>query len=227
MSITGRSPSLPFCLPSLFCLLQFSPRFSLSPCGIVFSVIHFYLFFHKFLSVLNISFPKDHLCSFSCTSYNINKSHKLPLAQSSITSSTPLDIIFSDVWTSPISSSHGFHYYIIFVDHYTKYIWLYLLRKKSDVLSTFVAFNQLIENYFATTIKTLYTDNGAEFLALRSFHATPGITHLTIAPHTPKHNGYSKSRHRHIVKTGLSPTSSIHPSHLLAICLCYDCLFNK
>ena len=50
--------------------------------------------FHKFLRVLNISFPEEHLCSFSYTSCNINKSHKLPFAKSSITSSSPLDIIF-------------------------------------------------------------------------------------------------------------------------------------
>ena len=122
--------------------------------------------FQKFLNVLSISFPEDHLCSFSCNSCNINKSHKLPFAKSSITSSSPLDVIFSDVWTSPISSSDDFLYYVIFVYHFTKYIWFYPLRRKSDVHSTFVAFKQLVENYFTTTIKTLYTDNGGEILAL-------------------------------------------------------------
>ena len=162
--------------------------------------------YHKFLSVLNISFPKDHLCSFSCTSYNINKSHKLPFAQSSITPSSPLDVIFSNVWTSPVSSFDGFHYYVIifFFYHYTKYIKLYSLRRKSDVYSTFVAFMQLVKNYFTTTIKKLYTDNGGEFLALRSFLATYGITQLNTPPHTPEHNGYSESWHRHNVKTCLT-----------------------
>ena len=101
--------------------------------------------FHKFLSVLNISFPKEHLCSFSCNSCNINKSHMLSFSKTNITYSSPLDIIFSDVWTLPVSSSEGFHYYVIFVDHYTKYIWLYPLHRKSDVHSTFVAFKLLIE----------------------------------------------------------------------------------
>ena len=132
---------------------------------------------------------------FSYTSCNINKNHKLPFTKSSIAFSSPLDVIFSDVWTSPISSFDGFNYYVIFVDHYTKYIWLYPLRRKSDVHSTFVAFKQLVENYFTTTIKTLYIDNGGEFLVLRSFLATLGITHLTTPPHTPKHNGYSEHRH--------------------------------
>ena len=63
---------------------------------------------------------------------------------------------------------------------------------------------QLVENYFSTTIETLYTDNGSGFLALRSFLTTHGIAHLTTPPHTPEHNGYSEHRHRHIVETGLT-----------------------
>ena len=122
--------------------------------------------FLKFLSYLSISFPKEHLYSFSCNSCNINISHKLPFATSSITSSSPLEIIFSDAWMSPVASSDDFHYYLIFVDYHTKYIWLYLVRRKSDVHSTFFAFKNLVENYFITTITTLYIDNGGEFLAL-------------------------------------------------------------
>ena len=76
--------------------------------------------FEEFLSVLSISFLEEHLCSFSYSSYSINKSHKLSFAKSSITSFSPLDVIFFYVWTSPVSSSDGFHYYIIFVDHFTK-----------------------------------------------------------------------------------------------------------
>ena len=84
--------------------------------------------FGTFLSVLNISFLEDHLCSFSCTSCNINKSHMLPFSKSSITSSSSLDVIFYDVWTSLVTYYDGFNYYVIFVDHYTKYMWLYPLR---------------------------------------------------------------------------------------------------
>ena len=149
-------------------------------------------------------FPEEHLCSFSCSFCTINKSQKLPFPKSSITSSSPLVVIFSDVLTSPVFSFDGFHYYFIFVDHFTKYIWFYPLSCKSDVHLTFVTLKQLVENYFTITIKTLYTDNGGEFLALWSFLTTHGITHFTTPPHTPKHNGYSECRHRHIVETGLT-----------------------
>ena len=134
--------------------------------------------FLKFLSVLIISFPEDHLCSFSCTFCNWNKSHKLPFAKSSITSSSPLDVIFYNVWTSLISSSNGFNYYVIFVYHYTKYIWLYPLRRKLDVHSTFIPVKKLVENYFTTVIKTFYIDNRGEFFALWSLLAIHGLPTL-------------------------------------------------
>ena len=79
-----------------------------------------------------------------------------------------------------------------FFYRYTNYIWLHPLRRKSDVHSTFVSFKQLVENYFTIVIKTLYTDNGGEFLALRSFLVAHDITHLTAPPHTLEQNGYSE-----------------------------------
>ena len=118
--------------------------------------------------------------------------------------SQPLQIIFSDVWTSPIVSHDGYKYYVIFVDHFTKYIWLYPLKRKSDVQQVFKQFKVIVEKFFNKTIVSFYTDNGGEYIALKSFLSDNGISHLTSPPHTPEHNGYSERRHLHIVETGLA-----------------------
>ena len=70
--------------------------------------------------------PKE----FSCNACLSNKSHKLLFSISFLHLINHLEIIFSDVWTSPILSQDGFKYYVIFVDHFTKYIWFYPLKKK-------------------------------------------------------------------------------------------------
>lgn len=57
---------------------------------------------------------------------------------------------------------------------------------------------------FKPKIKTLYTDNGGEFVGLRSFLFSHGISHMTSPPHTPEHNGIAERHHRHIVETGLA-----------------------
>lgn len=71
----------------------------------------------------------SHILSSTCNSCFLNKSHKLPFHESSIKTSTPLELIFSDVWgPSPITSVNGYRYYLIFVDHFTRYSWLYPLK---------------------------------------------------------------------------------------------------
>lgn len=108
------------------------------------------------------------------------------------------------MWTSPLTSLDGFKYYLVIVDHFTRYTWLYPLKQKSQVKEVFVAFKALVENRFQSRIRTLYSDNGGEFIALRSFLTQHGISHLTTPLHTPEHNGVSERKHRHIVETGLT-----------------------
>ncbi|KAL9239991.1 hypothetical protein vseg_014258 [Gypsophila vaccaria] len=156
---------------------------------------------NKILSSLCVkNYVKDFICDACFTS----KSTKLSFHDSSLVSTRPLDVIFSDVWTSPLLSYDNYKYNVIFVDHFTKYIWLYPLKFKSDTYNVFIRFKALVEKKFQHPIKTLYSDNGGEFLKLASFLATNGISHLTSPPHTPEHNGYAERRHRHIVDTGLA-----------------------
>lgn len=50
----------------------------------------------------------------------------------------PFQIAHSDVWTSPINRNYGFNYYVLFLDQYSHFLWVYLLKAKSDVYSKFV-----------------------------------------------------------------------------------------
>lgn len=61
------------------------------------------------------------------------------------------DIMCSDVWTSPISSVGA----VIFLDHFSHYLWVYPLKRKSDVFSKFVEFVTIIKNQFGITIKSI------------------------------------------------------------------------
>ncbi|KAL4570881.1 hypothetical protein LXL04_026545 [Taraxacum kok-saghyz] len=162
----------------------------------------------------------------NCNSCQVNKSHRLPFHESSITSNAPLDILFSDVWCSPIESIDHYKYYIIFVDHFTKYIWLYPMKKKSESLAIFTRFHLLVEKFFNTKIKTFFSDNGGEFIKLQYHFSSSGISHLTSPPHTPQHNGYAERRHRHIVETAAYlinrlPTSTLHNLSP------FSCLFQR
>ena len=143
------------------------------------------------LSTFHLPLSSKALKNKPCNACSINKMHKLPFSVSTLISTSPLEVVFSDVWTSPLLSIDNFKYYVIFVDRFTRYTWLYPLQRKSQVSEVFQRFKVLVENRFQSKIKTLYTDNGGEYIALTAFLAANGISHYTSPPHTPEHNGIS------------------------------------
>ena len=156
--------------------------------------------------VSNFSLPctKSVTQNTLCSDCAINKSHKLPFFQNTITSSRPLEYVYTDLWSSPIESVDNYKYYLVLIDHFSRYTWVFPLKLKSQVKATFQTFKSLVENKLSTKIGTLYSDNGGEFIALRQLLADAGISHLTSPPHTPEHNGISERKHRHLVETGLT-----------------------
>lgn len=156
------------------------------------------------LRVNNIRVYPKLLNFFHCTACGIHKSQKLPFSFNSMTSSKPLELIYSDVWSTSETSVDCFKYYVLFVDHYTKYIWLYPLRNKSDVFQIFLQFKPLVEKFFGFKIISVFSDNGDEYRKLIPVFNSMGISHYTSPLRTPEHNWFAERRHRHIVQTGLS-----------------------
>lgn len=119
---------------------------------------------HHLISCRRLDMSTSSGSNFSCDSCHCNKIHKLPFSDSSLTSFAPLELVFSDVWSSPIHSYDGFINYVIIVDHFTRYIWLYPLQRKSDVSEVFIRFKSIVEKIFKQSIVTLYTDNDSEYM---------------------------------------------------------------
>ena len=65
----------------------------------------------------------------------------------------------------------------MFFDHVTRYIWLYPMKRKSDVQVIFPKFKSLVENFHKQQIKILYTDNVGEYIGLHPFLRNHGISH--------------------------------------------------
>jgi hypothetical protein len=57
-----------------------------------------------------------------------------------------LDVVYSDV-CGPIQveSIGGNKYFVSFIDDYIRKLWLYLIKKKSDVLDVFIKFKSMVE----------------------------------------------------------------------------------
>lgn len=81
-----------------------------------------------------------------CDSCKVGELHLLPFANCKIIAKKPLELLYSDSWgPSPVISTEGCRYYIIFVDFYTRYTWLYPLKLKFDALTIFKTFHKFAE----------------------------------------------------------------------------------
>jgi hypothetical protein len=101
-----------------------------------------------------------------CSACQQGKMHRLHFGSTSSVSSSPLSLLFLDVWgPAPLLSINNKRYYLSIVDDFSWYSWLFPITLKSDALSIFLEFQTLVENYFETTIKSVQTDGGEN-----SFH---------------------------------------------------------
>lgn len=67
------------------------------------------------------------------------------LPKSFSVSKFPLELIFSDVWGPALESVCRKKFYVSFIDDYSKFTWVYLLRFKSEVFPKFQEFQALVE----------------------------------------------------------------------------------
>lgn len=98
------------------------------------------------------------------------------------------DIIHSNAWgITPVISHAHYEYFVIFIDDYSRFTWIYFFRSKSDVFSVFKTFVAYIETQFSTVIKVLRSDSGGEYMshALHAFLNEKGILSQRSCPHTP------------------------------------------
>jgi hypothetical protein len=80
-----------------------------------------------------------------CDACAYAKAHQLPFPVLSSRSSAPLELVFSDVWGPAIDSFGQKQYYASFIDDYSKFTWIYLLRHKFEVFKYFLEFQRLVE----------------------------------------------------------------------------------
>ncbi|GJT12783.1 ribonuclease H-like domain-containing protein [Tanacetum coccineum] len=152
-----------------------------------------------------------------CHACQLSKHAKLLFYNSESSVHSVFEIIHSDIWTSPIPSESGIKYYVIFLDHFSHFVWVYSLHKKSDLFDNFVAFRAYVNKQFNVDIKALQCDHGGEYDNIR-FHdlfRQNGIQFRFSCPRTSQQNGKSERMLRtinNLIRTLLFQTH-IPPSY--------------
>lgn len=127
-----------------------------------------------------------------CHSCQLGKSKILPFHSSTRVTTTLLELVHCDVWgPSPTMSHLGYRYYIVFIDEFSKFHWIYPMTTRDESTVCFQHFKQLNENLLSCNIKSFQTDGALELVkgSLRQFLDASGITVCASCPHTPQQNG--------------------------------------
>jgi hypothetical protein len=59
-----------------------------------------------------------------------------------------------------VQSISGYKYYVIFVDDWSRFTWIYPLHHKFEVFENFFKFKLLVKNQLSSKIKQVQSDGG-------------------------------------------------------------------
>uniref|UniRef100_A0A2N9FXX4 Integrase catalytic domain-containing protein n=1 Tax=Fagus sylvatica TaxID=28930 RepID=A0A2N9FXX4_FAGSY len=141
---------------------------------------------------------------FKCDTCIKAKSQRVSYPVSLNKTDIPFALIHSDVWgPSPIITSSGHRWFVIFVDDCTRMTWLYQLKTKDEVSTVFQAFHAMVQTQFSSKIQILRSDNGGEYInqRLQAYFQQHGLLHETSCSQTPQQNGVAERKNRHILET--------------------------
>jgi hypothetical protein len=165
---------------------------------------------HKVISLHNLPCHSEVNKDSVCDACQQAKSHQLSYPKSTSVSSQPLELVYSDVWGPAPKSVGRYKYYVSFIDDFSKFTWIYLLKHKSEVFQKFKEFQTLVEPLFDRKILAIQSDWGGEYEKLNSFFTKIRISHHVSCPHAHQQNVAVERKHRHIVEVGLSLLAQAH-----------------
>ncbi|KAL0283401.1 UNVERIFIED_CONTAM: Retrovirus-related Pol polyprotein from transposon TNT 1-94, partial [Sesamum angustifolium] len=142
-----------------------------------------------------------------CDECVMGKQHKVqfPASQNPnpVSSSSILDYVHADVWgPSNISTHGGNKYFLSIIDNFSRKVFVFLMKHKSDVFENFRKWKILVENQTGKKLKVLRTDNGLEFCnqSFSNLCDECGIKRHKTNPYTPQQNGVAERMNRTLLE---------------------------
>lgn len=127
-----------------------------------------------------------------CVSCAESKARQAPKGtESGREAKKPYEVIHADL-VGPLALSRGnSRFFMVLIDSYSKYVWVYMLQKKAEAFTKFRQFCKWLRNVHNENVRFLFTDKGGEFCSeeFESFLSEQGIEHRTATPRSPWQNG--------------------------------------
>ena len=102
----------------------------------------------------------------------------------------------------PITSMNGSRYSLTFIDDFSRYTWVFFLKKKSEVCEKKIELKALIENAFGIKVKILRYDNGGEYVSNYLLHiCSQSVIQVQHSiPYTPEQNDVVERKNQSLKK---------------------------
>ena len=115
----------------------------------------------------------------------------------------PLQVVHADLcgpFRTPTRG--GAIYFLLLIDHATRYTWGTLLKRKSEVVEKLKVWLPMAERQCDARVKFLRTDNGLEFIntEVMAFLQAHGIERQRSCPRTQQQNGVAERANRTMVE---------------------------
>ena len=131
------------------------------------------------------------------------KSHLSTFPPSDKRASRIGELVHSDIDVISVTNViGGYTYFITFLDDYSRYLTVYLLRKKSDAAEAFMAYDARVFNLLQRHITCLRTDNDGSYFngTVSPYCLKHGIHQESSTRDTPRHNSRSERVNRTLVE---------------------------
>ncbi len=106
-------------------------------------------------------FTHDGLKQISfCKPCTIGKHHRTAFPVGGSTrAEKPLDLVHSDVCGKlNVKSVGGAEYFLTYIDDFSRYAWVYFLKRKDEVFSSFLGWNAMVERATGRKLKVLRSE---------------------------------------------------------------------
>ncbi|KAI5748286.1 hypothetical protein M8J77_023876 [Diaphorina citri] len=131
------------------------------------------------------------------------KMTRLPFSKTRDRANDILQIVHTDL-CGPIDpiSHEGYRYILTFLDDYSHFLYVYLLKEKSEVFDKFKEYFYYTKSLFNKTVNKLRCDNGGEYKSknLIDFCNENGVLIDYTISYTPELNGKSERVNRTIIE---------------------------
>jgi transposase InsO family protein len=135
-----------------------------------------------------------------CQPCGVAKAMRQPFPTSTSRATRKLELVHADLH-GPLrtpSKGKGARFVLSLIDDFTRRLWLFSLKAKSDAAECINAWIQRVEVESGHKLYKFRTDRGGEFTGkdLEKLLNSMGVTHQTTAPYTWQQNGVVERWHR-------------------------------